>query len=103
VSWRLTFSRNAQKSLRRLPPDVRRRLDGVFGEMMRDPLSGDVVVLRDYPVGYRRRVGPYRVLFDVEPSHAQRSGPGDRTAHVDHLPQAAMTPGHALAGPPSPC
>ena len=66
VSWRLTFSRNAQKSLRRLPPDVRRRLDGTFAEMARDPLSGDVVVLRDYPVGYRRRVGPYRVLFDVD-------------------------------------
>jgi mRNA-degrading endonuclease RelE of RelBE toxin-antitoxin system len=34
--------------------------------MARDPLSGDVAVLRDYPVGYRRRVGPYRVLFDVD-------------------------------------
>jgi mRNA-degrading endonuclease RelE of RelBE toxin-antitoxin system len=34
--------------------------------MERDPLSGDVVVLKDYPVGYRRRVGPYRVLFDVD-------------------------------------
>lgn len=66
MSWRLTFSRNAQRSLRRLPPDVRRRLDGTFAEMARDPLSGDVVVLRDYPVGYRRRVGPYRILFDVD-------------------------------------
>jgi mRNA interferase RelE/StbE len=66
VSWRLTFSRNAQKSLRRLPPDIRRRLDATFAEMARDPLSGDVVLLRDYPVGYRRRVGPYRVLFDVD-------------------------------------
>jgi mRNA interferase RelE/StbE len=66
VSWRLTFSRNAQRSLRRLPPDVRRRLDGLFAEMARDPLSGHVVVFRDYPVGYRRRVGPYRILFDVD-------------------------------------
>ena len=66
MSWRLTFSRNAQKSLRRLPPDVRRRLDRTFAEMTRDPLSGDVVVLRDYPVGYRRRVAPYRILFDVD-------------------------------------
>jgi mRNA interferase RelE/StbE len=66
VSWRLTFSRNAQRSLRRLPPDIRRRLDGAFAEMAQDPLSGDVVMLRDYPVGYRRRIGPYRVLFDVD-------------------------------------
>jgi mRNA-degrading endonuclease RelE of RelBE toxin-antitoxin system len=39
--------------------------------MAQDPLSGDVVVLRDYPTGYRRRVGPYRVLFDVD--HATRN------------------------------
>jgi mRNA-degrading endonuclease RelE of RelBE toxin-antitoxin system len=38
----------------------------VFGEMTREPLSGDVVVLRDYSVGYRRRVGAYRVLFDAD-------------------------------------
>ena len=66
MSWRLTFSQNAQKSLRRLPPDIRRRLDVIFAEMAQDPLSGDVVMLRDYPVGYRRRVGSYRVLFDVD-------------------------------------
>jgi mRNA-degrading endonuclease RelE of RelBE toxin-antitoxin system len=34
--------------------------------MERDPHSGDVALLRDYPVGYRRRVGPYRILFDVD-------------------------------------
>ena len=39
--------------------------------MARDPLSGDVVVLKDYPVGYWRRVGPYRILFDVD--HATHS------------------------------
>lgn len=64
--WRLTFSRNAQRSLRRLPPEGRRRLDDAIAEMERDPLSGDVVLLKDYPVGYRRRVGPYRILFDID-------------------------------------
>jgi mRNA interferase RelE/StbE len=34
--------------------------------MARDPLARDVVVLRDYPVGYRRRVGSYRILFDID-------------------------------------
>ena len=66
MTWTLTFSRNARKSLRRLPADGRRRLDGTFAEMARDPLSGDVVVLKDYPVGYRRRVGPYRIVFDID-------------------------------------
>jgi mRNA-degrading endonuclease RelE of RelBE toxin-antitoxin system len=66
VIWRLTFSRNAQRSLRRLPPEGRRRLDDAIAEMERDPLSGDVVLLKDYPVGYRRPVGPYRILFDID-------------------------------------
>jgi mRNA interferase RelE/StbE len=66
VIWRLTFSRNAQRSLRRLPPEGRRRLDDAIAEMERDPLSGDVALLKDYPVGYRRRVGPYRILFDID-------------------------------------
>ena len=66
MSWRLTFSRNAQKSLQKLPAEGRRRIDGAIAEMEEDPFSGDVVLLRDYPVGYRRRVGPYRILFDVD-------------------------------------
>ena len=64
----LTFSAIARRSLKKLPHDARRRLDGAFGEMQRDPLSGDMVVLKDYPVAYRRRVGPYRILFDVDPA-----------------------------------
>jgi mRNA interferase RelE/StbE len=88
VIWRLTFSRNAQRSLRRLPPEGRRRLDGAIAEIERDPLSGDVVLLKDYPVGYRRRVGPYRILFDID--RTMRSGPGHRAAHVDVVPEAIL-------------
>ena len=33
--------------------------------MRRDPLGGDVKALRGYPIGYRRRVGSYRILFDL--------------------------------------
>jgi mRNA interferase RelE/StbE len=66
VSWRLTFSRNAQRSLQKLPGEGRRRIDGAIAEMEQDPFSGDVVLLKDHPVGYRRRVGPYRILFDVD-------------------------------------
>jgi mRNA interferase RelE/StbE len=66
VNWRLTFSRNAQRSLRRLPPEGRRRVAGAIAELERDPLSGDVAMLKDYPVGYRRRVGVYRILFDLD-------------------------------------
>ena len=34
--------------------------------MRRNPLSGDVKRLTNYPVSYRRRVRDYRVLFDLD-------------------------------------
>jgi mRNA-degrading endonuclease RelE of RelBE toxin-antitoxin system len=34
--------------------------------MQEDPLRGDVKALRNHPVSFRRRVGSYRVLFDVD-------------------------------------
>jgi mRNA-degrading endonuclease RelE of RelBE toxin-antitoxin system len=35
--------------------------------MEQDPFSGDVVRLMAQPVAWRRRVGDWRILFDVEP------------------------------------
>ena len=36
--------------------------------MRNDPMSGDVQALRDQPASYRRRVGNYRILFDLDPT-----------------------------------
>jgi len=36
--------------------------------MERDPFSGDVVRLKAQPTAWRRRVGNWRILFDVEPA-----------------------------------
>jgi mRNA-degrading endonuclease RelE of RelBE toxin-antitoxin system len=34
--------------------------------MQEDPLSSDVQVLRNQPTSYRRRVGSYRIMFDID-------------------------------------
>jgi mRNA-degrading endonuclease RelE of RelBE toxin-antitoxin system len=34
--------------------------------MRQDPFAGDVARLKDYPIAYRRRVGSWRILFDVD-------------------------------------
>ena len=36
-------------------------------ETARDPFAGDVVRLKDQPTAFRRRVGDWRILFDIEP------------------------------------
>jgi mRNA-degrading endonuclease RelE of RelBE toxin-antitoxin system len=35
--------------------------------MCDDPFSGDVVRLKAQPTAWRRRVGDYRIFFDIDP------------------------------------
>jgi mRNA-degrading endonuclease RelE of RelBE toxin-antitoxin system len=37
--------------------------------MKDDPFSGDVVRLEAQPTAWRRRVGSWRILFDVDPTN----------------------------------
>jgi mRNA-degrading endonuclease RelE of RelBE toxin-antitoxin system len=47
---------------RRDPPRIDRALD----ELALDPALGDVLPLRNHPAEFRKRVGDYRVFFDLE-------------------------------------
>jgi mRNA-degrading endonuclease RelE of RelBE toxin-antitoxin system len=68
MTWTLTVANDAEKNLRRVPRRDRQRLIRALREMQDDPFSGDVAQLRAQSVGYRRRVGSYRILFDVDAS-----------------------------------
>src|SRR5204863_9576856 len=47
-----------------------------LNEMKDDPLSGDVVLLRgEYHGLYRRRVGPWRIIFGLRPDHDSSLSP----------------------------
>ena len=35
--------------------------------MLSDPFGGDIVRLKNQPAAWRRRVGSYRILFDIYP------------------------------------
>jgi len=37
--------------------------------MEENPFSGDIVRLKAQPAGWRRRVGSYRIFFDIYPEH----------------------------------
>ena len=39
--------------------------------MQAEPLAGDVKALTGYPVAFRRRVGSYRILFDLDPAQRE--------------------------------
>ena len=66
MTWKLIFSSSARRNLRKLPLNDRRRIDRALDELALDPSQGDVLPLRNHPAEFRKRVGDYRVFFDLE-------------------------------------
>ena len=65
--WKVSTSKHAQKHLARAPRPERERLLRVLEEeMTRDPFAGDVVPLANEQATFRRRVGNFRIFFDVD-------------------------------------
>lgn len=65
--WRLRILRRAEKSLAKLPTKDQRLILEVLDEMRSDPFTGDIARLRGQRSTWRRRVGSYRLFFDVDP------------------------------------
>ena len=66
MNWELLLAGPATKAFKRMPAADRRRVLAVLDAMEQDPFSGDIVRLTAQPVAWRRRVGDWRILFDVE-------------------------------------
>ena len=64
--WALRVDPDAQKQLDRLPPRDFTRVDAAILAMRVAPLAGNVKRLRNHPHAFRRRVGDYRVFFDLD-------------------------------------
>ena len=65
MTWELLLAGPARKALKRMPAADRRRVLTALEAMEQDPFSGDLVRLKAQPVAWRRRVGDWRILFDV--------------------------------------
>ena len=63
MNWTLIVTDPARKELRRLPKRDVQRILAALGRMRDDPFSGDIKRL--HPEGWRRRVGNYRVFYDL--------------------------------------
>jgi mRNA-degrading endonuclease RelE of RelBE toxin-antitoxin system len=66
MNWNLLVTGPAQKQLRRIPQKDRGRVEAALLDMQDEPFSGDLVRLHAQPAAWRRRVGSYRILFDVD-------------------------------------
>ena len=67
MSWNLRVTGPARKALQRVPARDQVRLKAALTAIQHDPFSGDIAHLTAQPGAWRRRVGSYRIFFDVYP------------------------------------
>jgi mRNA interferase RelE/StbE len=65
VAYRLELSTRALRDLKKLPEQVRQRLQPHIDSLATDPRPPGVVKLEGDENAYRIRVGDYRVLYEI--------------------------------------
>ena len=65
MTWSLVIASPAEKALRHVPTVDREHINVAFSEMCLNPFAGDVKSLRGGKGALRRRVGDWRILFDL--------------------------------------
>ncbi len=67
MRYTIEFRPKAVRDLKRLSPDVSRRIEQKV-QLLSNDMTGDVKRLVNYRPGYRLRVGDWRVVFQPEGS-----------------------------------
>ena len=65
TDYRIELRPAAARALRKLDPQVRKRVQGAIALLAHDPRPPAARALRDRP-GFRVRVGDYRIIYSVQ-------------------------------------
>jgi mRNA-degrading endonuclease RelE of RelBE toxin-antitoxin system len=66
MAWQLRIAKQAAKKLARVPRKDRERIAVALAEMRESAFRGDIARLKNESAAWRRRVGNYRIFFDVD-------------------------------------
>jgi mRNA-degrading endonuclease RelE of RelBE toxin-antitoxin system len=66
MTWGLVITSPAERGLRKVPRADLEHINTTFSDMCADPYSGDVKFLRGMGQTFRRRVGDWRILFELD-------------------------------------
>ena len=67
MPWDLHVARPAEKELNRVPLRDRERIIAALEAMRENPFQGDIARLKNQPTAWRRRLGDWRIFFDLWP------------------------------------
>jgi len=63
--WQIVVDRDVQKALLRIPSHDSERIQAAIAEFELNPYSGDVVKMHGQRDAWRRRIGSYRLFYEV--------------------------------------
>ncbi len=66
MSWKLIISKSSRKFLRKIPKKDAERVFLAFQELAVNPYSGDIAKMKDKENEWRRRVGAYRIFYEMD-------------------------------------
>lgn len=66
MNWRVVLTKSAEKQLRHLPKKEISRIGGILDNFEENPFAGDVVKLAGEGNVWRRRVGNYRIIYELD-------------------------------------
>lgn len=69
MTWKVEITGPARKDLRKLPAADQKRIEATLASMRDDPFADDTVRLKAQPTAWRRRVGSYRIFYDIYLDH----------------------------------
>lgn len=65
MSWTLNIAKPAQKKLARLLPKDQEKIRVALESLHNDPYKAGIKPLKKYLIGWDKRVGNWRILFDL--------------------------------------
>ena len=68
--YEIRFSKKAEKAYRKLPGNVKMRIDQKLNYLRLTPRGPDTKKLVGEQNAYRTRVGTYRIVYEIEDKHA---------------------------------
>jgi mRNA-degrading endonuclease RelE of RelBE toxin-antitoxin system len=66
MGWDVRVAQRARKALERAPRKDRQRIAAALDAMRENPFGGDIARLQNQPAAWRRRVGAWRIFFDLD-------------------------------------
>lgn len=85
ASWEIKADPSVAKFLKRVPNKDAQRLLAAIKSFADDPYAGDISKIRGEENVWRRRVGSYRIFYEILPAEKNYPRLPHRTTNIDNI------------------